>query len=609
MCGIVGFVGDKPAAPILLEGLARLEYRGYDSAGIAIIENNDIVVKKSVGELKTLISLLDKGSKFKGTIGIGHTRWATHGKPSNENSHPHLSENGKFAVVHNGIIENYASLKEDLMKKGYKFASETDTEVVAALLQTYDNGDFFETIKKVLEVVEGSYALGIVSNEHPDEFYAVRKASPLIVGLSDEGNMVASDIPAILPVTNKIYYLNDNEIVHLTKSSVDIYDINHNKLEREVTEIKWDVSAAEKGGYDHFMIKEIMEQPKAIRDTIEPRIKDGKINFEGVNLSKEFLENLDKIFIVACGSAYHVGVVGKYIIEDMARIPVSVEIASEFRYSNPLVTDKSLVIVISQSGETADTLEALKIAKNKGATILSIVNVVGSSIANISDNVLYTWAGPEISVATTKAYSTQLSLIYLVALYISEQIGKVTSDYVSKMLKEIETLPEKIEEILKLAPKIKEMAKRYAYLEHAYFIGRNFDYAIALEASLKLKEISYIHSEAYAAGELKHGTISLIEEGTFVVGLACNKDLFKKTMSNIKEVKARGAEVMLITTDNFDEEIGEEVDSIIEIPDADKLIIPSLEVVPMQLLGYYIALARNCNIDKPKNLAKSVTVE
>lgn len=608
MCGIVGFVGDKPAAPILLEGLARLEYRGYDSAGIAVIENKNILVKKSKGELKTLTTLLDKGSKFSSSIGIGHTRWATHGKPSNENSHPHMSENGKFAVVHNGIIENYASLKEELIKKGYHFASETDTEVVAALLETHYNGDFFETIKKVLSLIEGSYALGIINNDYPDQFYAVRKASPLIVGLSKEGNMIASDIPAILPVTNKILYLNDNEIVRLTKDSVEIFDYDKNKIDREITEIKWDVSAAEKGGYDHFMIKEIMEQPKALRDTIEPRIKDGKIYFEDINLSKEFLENLDCIYIVACGSAYHVGVVGKYIIEDLARKPVYVEIASEFRYSNPLVTDKSLVIVISQSGETADTLEALKIAKSKGATILSIVNVVGSSIANISDNVLYTWAGPEISVATTKAYSTQLSLIYLVALYISEQIGTVSSDYVSQMLKEIESLPEKIEEILKLAPKIKEMAKRYAYLEHAYFIGRNFDYAIALEASLKLKEISYIHSEAYAAGELKHGTISLIEEGTFVVGLACNKDLFKKTMSNIKEVKARGAEVMLITTEGM-EDFGDEVDSVIKIPEANKLVIPSLEVVPMQLLGYYIALARNCNIDKPKNLAKSVTVE
>ncbi len=608
MCGIVGFVGRKPCAPVLLEGLSRLEYRGYDSAGIAVIENNNIVVKKTKGELKTLINLLDKGSNFKSEIGIGHTRWATHGKPSNENAHPHKSMNGKFVVVHNGIIENYASLKENLINEGYVFSSETDTEVVAALLEKLYNGNFFETVSKVLDVIEGSYALGIICADFPDEFYAVRKASPLIVGLSDEGNMIASDIPAILPLTNKIYYLNDNEIIKMTADEVEIFDVNGNKLQREVTEIKWDVSAAEKGGYKHFMIKEIMEQPKALKDTIEPRIKDGKINFEDIDFSDEFLKNIDCIHIVACGSAYHVGVVGKYIIEDLARKPVYVEIASEFRYSNPLVTDKSLVIVISQSGETADTLEALKIAKSKGAKILSIVNVVGSSIANISDNVLYTWAGPEISVATTKAYSTQLSLIYLVALYISEKIGTIDSDFVAEKIKEIEKIPGYIEEILKLAPEIEQMAKRYAYLEHAYFIGRNFDYAIALEASLKLKEISYIHSEAYAAGELKHGTISLIEEGTFVVGLACNKDLFKKTMSNVEEVKARGAEVMLITSENMD--VSESmVDTVIRIPDCDKLITPSLEVVPMQLLGYYIALARNCNIDKPKNLAKSVTVE
>lgn len=608
MCGIVGFVGEKPTAPILLDGLARLEYRGYDSAGIAIIENNDIIVKKSKGELKTLINLLDKGSRFSGTVGIGHTRWATHGKPSNENSHPHKSMNGKFAVVHNGIIENYASIKENLLNNGYIFSSETDTEVVAALLETEYNGDLFDTITRVLDIIDGAYALGIICKDYPDEIYAVKKACPLIVGLSDEGNMIASDIPAILPVTNKICYLNDNEIVRLTADSIEVFDKEKNKLDYEISTIKWDVSAAEKGGYEHFMIKEIMEQPRALRETIEPRIKDGKIYFENVDFSDEFLKNLDCIHIVACGSAYHVGVVGKYVIEKMARKPVYVEIASEFRYSDPLVTDKSLVIVISQSGETADTLEALKIAKRKGAKILSIVNVVGSSIANISDNVLYTWAGPEISVATTKAYSTQLSLMYLVALYISEKIGTVDSEYVSDKLQEIRKLPDYIEEILKLAPTIEEMAKRYAYLEHAYFIGRNFDYAIALEASLKLKEISYIHSEAYAAGELKHGTISLIEEGTFVVALACNQQLFKKTMSNVEEVKARGAEVMLLTTDN--EKINDKmVDSVITIPKADDLILPSLEVVPMQLLGYYIALARNCNIDKPKNLAKSVTVE
>lgn len=608
MCGIVGFVGNKPSAPVLLEGLSRLEYRGYDSAGIAIIENKKIIIKKSEGELATLVNLIDKGEKYSSKIGIGHTRWATHGKPSDRNAHPHLSEDGRFAIVHNGIIENYSTLKEELIKEGYNFKSETDSEVIAALLQKNYNGNTYETIVKVLKIIDGSYALGILNNDFPDEFYAVRKSSPLVVGLSDDGNMIASDIPAVLNLTRNIYYLNDNEIVKLTSSKVEIFDFEKNLINREVTKIEWDVSAAEKDGYEHFMIKEIMEQPKAIRDTIEPRIKNGKIELEGFDLSDEFIKNLDCIHIIACGSAYHVGVVGKYIIEELVRKPVYCEIASEFRYSNPLISDKSLVIIISQSGETADTLQALRIAKSKGAKVLSIVNVVGSSIANVSDNVLYTWAGPEISVATTKAYSTQLSLIYLVALDMAQKNGTVTDDYVAEMLKQIQTIPDKISEILKLAPKIKEMAKRYAYLDHAYFIGRNFDYAIALEASLKLKEISYIHSEAYAAGELKHGTISLIEEGTFVVGLACNKDLFKKTMSNVKEVKARGAEVMLITCESMDVD-NSEVDTVIKIPDCEKLFIPSLEVIPMQLLGYYIALARNCNIDKPKNLAKSVTVE
>lgn len=608
MCGIVGFVGNKPSAPVLLEGLSRLEYRGYDSAGIAIIENNKIILKKSEGELSTLVNLIDKGEKYSSKIGIGHTRWATHGKPSDRNAHPHLSEDGRFAIVHNGIIENYSTLKEELIKEGYNFKSETDSEVIAALLQKNYNGNTYETIVKVLKIIDGSYALGILNNDFPDEFYAVRKSSPLVVGLSDDGNMIASDIPAVLNLTRNIYYLNDNEIVKLTSSNVEIFDFEKNLIKREVTKIEWDVSAAEKDGYEHFMIKEIMEQPKAIRDTIEPRIKNGKIELEGFDLSDEFIKNLDCIHIIACGSAYHVGVVGKYIIEELVRKPVYCEIASEFRYSNPLISDKSLVIIISQSGETADTLQALRIAKSKGAKVLSIVNVVGSSIANVSDNVLYTWAGPEISVATTKAYSTQLSLIYLVALDMAQKNGTVTDDYVAEMLKQIQTIPDKISEILKLAPKIKEMAKRYAYLDHAYFIGRNFDYAIALEASLKLKEISYIHSEAYAAGELKHGTISLIEEGTFVVGLACNKDLFKKTMSNVKEVKARGAEVMLITCESMDVD-NSEVDTVIKIPDCEKLFVPSLEVIPMQLLGYYIALARNCNIDKPKNLAKSVTVE
>ena len=608
MCGIVGFTGNTPAASILLQGLARLEYRGYDSAGIAVFKNDKIKIKMACGSLQTLRDLINDGKDLTSTVGIGHTRWATHGKPSDENAHPHRSQSGLFAIVHNGIIENYASLRKSLIKKGYNFVSETDTEVVAHLLEENYNGDFFGAVSKTIKMIEGSYALGILCNDFPNEMYAVKKASPLIVGLSEDGNMIASDIPAVLPITRDICYLKDGDIVHLTASSVEIYDTDKNKIEREVKTIEWDVSAAEKGGYEHFMIKEIMEQPKALRETIAPRIKDGKIHLDGIELTREKLEKIQRINIIACGSAYHVGVVGKYVIENMCRIPVFAEIASEFRYSDPIVDENSLVIIISQSGETADTLEALKVAKAKGATTIAIVNVVGSQIANEAQHVLYTWAGPEISVATTKAYSTQLALMYLIALEIGQKLDRIDEKYVAKMLASIEDLPDKVEKILKLAPEIEEMAQRYAYLDHAYFIGRNLDYAVSLEASLKLKEISYIHSEAYAAGELKHGTISLIEKGTFVVALACNERLIAKTMSNIKEVKARGAEVLLLTCEDYGIH-SDEVDHTITIPSTHELLTPSLEVVPLQLLGYYIAKARKCDIDKPRNLAKSVTVE
>ena len=608
MCGIVGFTGNTPAASILLQGLARLEYRGYDSAGIAVFKNDKIKIKKACGRLQTLRDLINDGKDLTSTVGIGHTRWATHGKPSDENAHPHRSQSGLFAIVHNGIIENYASLRKSLIKKGYNFVSETDTEVVAHLLEENYNGDFFGAVSKTIKMIEGSYALGILCNDFPNEMYAVKKASPLIVGLSEDGNMIASDIPAVLPITRDICYLKDGDIVHLTASSVEIYDTDKNKIEREVKTIEWDVSAAEKGGYEHLMIKEIMEQPKALRETIAPRIKDGKIHLDGIELTREKLEKIQRINIIACGSAYHVGVVGKYVIENMCRIPVFAEIASEFRYSDPIVDENSLVIIISQSGETADTLEALKVAKAKGATTIAIVNVVGSQIANEAQHVLYTWAGPEISVATTKAYSTQLALMYLIALEIGQKLDRIDGKYVAKMLASIEDLPDKVEKILKLAPEIEEMAQRYAYLDHAYFIGRNLDYAVSLEASLKLKEISYIHSEAYAAGELKHGTISLIEKGTFVVALACNERLIAKTMSNIKEVKARGAEVLLLTCEDYGIH-SDEVDHTITIPSTHELLTPSLEVVPLQLLGYYIAKARKCDIDKPRNLAKSVTVE
>ena len=611
MCGIVGFTGLKPAAPILLDGLKRLEYRGYDSAGIAVFKDNHITVKKAQGKLETLCKLIDDGKGFDSTIGIGHTRWATHGKPSDVNAHPHISNDGNFAIVHNGIIENYATLKDELMKKGYVFASETDTEVIAHLLQDNYDGDMLSTVSKTIAMLKGSYALGIISKYEPDVLYAVRFASPLIVGVSESGNMIASDIPAILPVTRDIMYLNDDEIVRLTKQKVEVFDSGLNPVEKQIKTIKWDISAAEKGGYDHFMIKEIMEQPKALRDTIAPRIKDGDIVLDDVELTKEMLEKFNRICIVACGSAYHVGVVAKYAIEKLVRIPTEAVVASEFRYSDPLVDENTLVIIISQSGETADTLEALKLAKRKGSTIISIVNVVGSSIANESQNVIYTWAGPEISVATTKAYSTQLIIMYLLILYIGKKLGRIDKATFDSYLDEIQRLPDKVEQILKQSGEIEKLAQRYAFLEHAYFIGRNIDYAVSLEASLKLKETSYIQSDAYPAGELKHGPISLIEDDTLVVALACNERLMPKTLSNVKEVKARGAEVLMVTNDNMlnADVKNSGLNRIITIPSTFELLTATLEVVPMQLLGYYIAKARDCDVDKPRNLAKSVTVE
>ena len=610
MCGIVGFSGKIPAAPVLLKGLERLEYRGYDSAGIAVFEGDKINIKKAKGKLETLNKLIDGGAHMSSTIGIGHTRWATHGKPSDVNAHPHYSMDKQFAVVHNGIIENYSTLKEMLVKNGVKFVSETDTEVVAQLLQQNYTGDLYDAIVKTVKMLEGSYALGILCADCPDVLYAVKHSSPLIAGVAEDGFMVASDIPAVLPFTRNIYYLNDNEIVKISGSKLDIMDYEGNVLSRELTEITWDVKSAEKGGYEHFMIKEIMEQPKSVHDTFTPRIKDGRIYLDGIDLTQKQLRKFNKINIVACGSAYHVGVVGKYVLEQLTRIPVICDVASEFRYQNPIVDENSLVIIISQSGETADTKAALEEAKRANATILSIVNVVGSSIATLSDNVLYTWAGPEISVATTKAYSTQLIMMYLIAIHIGLELGKITGQEADAMLKEIETLPDKIQQILDKKDDIAHFAQRYAYLKDAYFIGRNIDYAVSLEASLKLKETSYIHSDAYAAGELKHGPISLIEDGTLVIGLACNKRLMSKTISNIEEVKARGAEVMLVVSEDVADELPKDnIDRILTVPVTDELFSASLEVIPMQLLAYYIAKARECDVDKPRNLAKSVTVE
>lgn len=609
MCGIVGYVGSKQAAPILLDGLSKLEYRGYDSAGIAVIDNDKIDLKKAKGRLAVLSEKIDGGAAMHGTVGIGHTRWATHGEPSDVNSHPHLSMSGRFAVVHNGIIENYISLKKKLISKGFEFVSETDTEVIAHLFEYYYKGDIVDAMIKVIERVEGSYALGVLCSDFPDRFVAVRKASPMIVGLGEGENFIASDVTAILKHTRNVYYLEDNEIVVLKRDNVTVYNMDKEEVEKEVFVVNWDVSAAEKGGYEHFMMKEMEEQPKALRDTISPRIKDGKIVLDDISLTTEDIKKIRKIFIVACGSAYHVGFVGKYIIEKMCRIPVEVQVASEFRYCDPLVGKDDLVIVISQSGETADTLAGLKEAKNHGARILSIVNVVGSAIANASDDVIYTWAGPEIAVATTKAYSTQLSVMYLISLYMADKLGMVTSGEYAKYLKDIEDLPEKVKEILEHKDNIQYLASLFYSSHSIFFIGRNLDYAVSLEGSLKLKEISYIHSEAYAAGELKHGTISLIEEGTLVVALATGNDLFDKTISNVKEVKARGAVVMGLTTREHYDDMADVCDHVVIIPDSDEFTLPSLAVVPLQLFGYYVASLKGCDIDKPRNLAKSVTVE
>lgn len=608
MCGIVGFTGKTQAAGFLLEGLERLEYRGYDSAGIAVLENGGIHIEKTTERIKNLIEKTDNGSTVNGTIGIGHTRWATHGAPCTKNAHPHVSSDGKFAVVHNGIIENYMALRDSLKADGVEFASETDSEVVPQLLAKFYKGDLFEAVSKTVAQLEGSYALGIICTDCPDTLIAVRKFSPLIIGLSKDANYIASDVTAIVSHTRDILYIEDGEIAVLTPDGVKLYDSDKNELHRSATVINWDVAAAEKGGYDHFMMKEIMEQPNAVKQTIESRIKGREIVFEGLKLTEEKLKTINRIEIVACGSAYHAGMVGKYVFEEMLRIPTSIDYASEYRYRNPIVDDKTLTIIISQSGETADTLAALKEAKKRGSHTLSIVNVVGSSIANASDDVIYTWAGPEIAVATTKGYTTQLSVIYLIAVWAARILKTMDSDRLEKIFDDICRLPELIEKVILSEPKIKEMAKHCGDPKSLFFIGRNIDYAVSLEASLKLKEISYIHSEAYAAGELKHGTISLIEEGRTVIALAAYEGLFEKLLSNVKEVKARGAYVIACATEGH-AEIAKEAEEVIYIPRIDPLLLATLEVVPFQIYSYYVALYKGCDIDKPRNLAKSVTVE
>ena len=614
MCGIVGFIGQEQAAPILLDGLAHLEYRGYDSAGVAVISaQGKLQVEKAVGRLKVLSEQIHGGADLEGCIGLGHTRWATHGAPNIINSHPHVSEDGKFAVIHNGIIENYVEIKEFLIGQGIQFKSETDTEVVAQLLEFYYNEchDFLEAVGRVLRRIEGAYALGMLCADCPDRIIAARKDAPLLLGYGKGCNFLASDVTAIIKHTRDVAYMEDGEVAVLTRDGIEVYDALEQKVEKKHFTIDWEVSAAEKGGYQHFMLKEIMEQPEALRRAISPRIKDGRVVFDDLKLPVEKMREFTRIFIVACGSSYHVGMIGKYNLEHLLRRNVEVVLASEFRYSDPIVDDKSLVIVISQSGETLDTMAALREAKKRGGYILSIVNVVGSSIARESDDVLYTWAGPEIAVATTKAYSTQLAVLDMIGLAFGEVLGTVKKEEYDEAVAELQKLPEKMEQFL--ASESCEAIPKYAsqYFNHnsVFFIGRNLDYALGLEGSLKLKEISYIHSEAYASGELKHGTISLIEDGTLVIALGTYAPLFDKAMSNVVEVKARGADVLALATESHRGEMAKTVENVITIPDTAQMLLPSLGVVPLQLLAYYIALQRGCDIDKPRNLAKSVTVE
>lgn len=613
MCGIVGYIGRQQAAPILLDGLAKLEYRGYDSAGICVFSPDGFRVEKVKGRLAALSELTHDGKTIDGTLGIGHTRWATHGAPSHENSHPHLSTNGKISVVHNGIIENYLLLKDYLMQHGKTFCSDTDTEVVANLIEYYYEmeNDLLCATRRAVEKLTGSYALGILCTDCPDSMIGVKKNSPLIFGFGEDENFIASDVPAILKYTREVVYLNDGDMVVFNRNSAVFYNALGEQVQKTPEHIAWEMSAAEKGGYPHFMMKEIHEQPKALRDTISPRIQGGKVVLDDLKLSPEYLRGIRRIYIVACGSAYYVGCVGKYIIEKTCRIPVEPILASEFRYSQPVLGDDTLVIIISQSGETADTLAALREANELGARTLAIVNVVGSAISKAAHDVIYTWAGPEIAVATTKAYSTQLSVIYLLAMYIGDILGTLSEAEYKSMLKALQELPDLLADLI--TPEYLEQIKALAgelYQHHdVFFIGRNLDSATCLEGSLKLKEIAYVHSEAYAAGELKHGPISLIEDDTLVIAVAGVPELFDKTMSNVKEVKARGANVLGLTTDDLETEIRKTVDRYLLVPKTHPLLQPSLNVVPLQIFSYYMALARGCDVDKPRNLAKSVTVE
>ncbi|MBR1865001.1 MAG: glutamine--fructose-6-phosphate transaminase (isomerizing) [Lachnospiraceae bacterium] len=608
MCGIVGYIGQEQAAPVLLDGLAKLEYRGYDSAGLAVYDGKDIEVVKAKGRLQALRDLTGDGKSLQGTLGIGHTRWATHGEPSVSNAHPHYNQNKSIAVVHNGIIENYQPLRDKMLAKGYTFASETDTEVVAHLLDYYYEGNPLQAIAKVMHRVQGSYAFGVLFRDYPDKLYAVRKDSPLIVGASEQGNFIASDVPAILKYTRDVYFIENREICELSRDAIQFYNEDLELITKEIKTVEWDIEAAEKGGYEHFMLKEIYEQPKAVLDTISPRIKGDRIVIDELELSEEAIRNLKRIYIIGCGSAYHVGVTSKYIIESLTRIPVEVDLASEFRYRNPILEPDSMVIIISQSGETADSLAALRKAQELGVKVLGIVNVVGSTIAREADSVIYTWAGPEISVATTKAYSTQLTAMYLLAMLFGDVRGTISAEEYAGMLEELKKLPEKIQEILGDKERIQWFASKYANAQDVFFLGRGVDYATSLEGSLKLKEISYIHSEAYAAGELKHGTISLIENGVLTVAVVTQPDLYEKMISNIVEVRTRGGYIFTLTNKgNYAME--DHSDFTVYIPKTHPCFAPSLAVIPLQLFGYYVSVAKGLDVDKPRNLAKSVTVE
>lgn len=611
MCGIVGYIGKEQAAPILLDGLHRLEYRGYDSAGVCVANGGALQIAKAKGRLQNLAQMTDNGRTLPGTAGIGHTRWATHGEPNDINSHPHLSEDGKIALVHNGIIENYLELREFLENKGVHFASQTDSEVVAQLLEYYykKTGTVLGALYMVLHRIEGAYALGIVCADAPDRIYAARKDAPLLLGYGEGCSFIASDATALVKYTREVSYMEDGEVAVLTSDAITVLSAMELPVAKPRQHIDWEISAAEKGGYPHFMIKEIMEEPEAMRRAISPRIQSGRIVFDGLRLNRAELAQLRSIAIIACGSSYHVGMVGKYNLESLARIPVEVTLSSEFRYCDPIVDSRTLAIVISQSGETLDTMAALREAKSRGARILSIVNVVGSSIARESDDVLYTYAGPEIAVATTKAYSTQLAVLNMLGIYIADTLGHLTPERYAQLVAALQRLPGQMEEILADCEHIKHYASQYFNHDSVFFIGRNLDYALGLEGSLKLKEISYIHSDAYASGELKHGTISLIEPGTLVVALGTYAPLFDKAMSNVIEVKARGASVLALTSVSQRGQMEKHADAILSIPDTEAMFLPSLGVVPLQLFAYYVALQRGCDIDKPRNLAKSVTVE